>query len=247
MHLKNKTAVVTGATRGIGRAIALRLAQEGADIAFNYSAKEDLAQSLIDEIKKLGRKAKAFQMDVRDFTKVQNFKKDVLDEFKEVHIIVNNAGIVRDGALALMSRENWQDVIDTNLNGMFNITRSFIVDMMKKRAGDIVNITSFSGVHGNARQTNYAASKAGMIGFTKALAKEVGGYNIRVNAVAPGFIETDMVSHLAADVREKAVKMVPLGRFGLAQEVASVVNFLVGPAGEYVTGQVIQIDGGLGM
>lgn len=246
-HLKGKTALVTGASRGIGRAIALRLAQEGANIVFNYSSSEEQARSLMTEISDLGVQAKGYKADVREWAQVQEMKKQIIDEFKRIDILINNAGITRDGALALMAQENWKDVIDTNLNGMFHVTRAFMVDFMKQKQGDIINISSFSGVHGNARQTNYSASKAGMIGFTKALAKEVGGYNIRANAVAPGFIETDMVKDLKEEVKNKAIEMIPLGRFGMAEEVAHTVNFLLSPSCQYITGQVIQIDGGLGI
>jgi 3-oxoacyl-[acyl-carrier protein] reductase len=246
MSLQGRTAVITGAARGIGRAIALRLAKDGANVMFNYSSSEESANNLVKEIEKLGVKGKAFKADVRDYSQIQEMKKQIAEQFK-VDILVNNAGIVRDGALALMSRENWQDVLDTNLSGAFNVTRSFMVDFIKQKKGDIINISSYSGVHGNPRQVNYAASKAGMIGFTKALAKEVGGYNIRVNAVAPGFIETDMVSNLNEEMKGKALEMIPLKRFGQADEVASVVRFLLSSSGQYITGQTIQIDGGLGI
>lgn len=247
MFLRGRTAVVTGAARGIGRAIALRLAEEGANVAFNYSSSEDAAGSLIAEINKSGVRARGFKTDVRELSQVQDMKRQIVEEFKRVDILINNAGITRDGALALMNADNWKEVIDTNLNGMFNVTKSFMVDFMKQKAGDIINISSYSGVHGNARQTNYSASKAGMIGFTKALAKEVAGYNIRVNAVAPGFIETEMVATLKEDIKNKALEMIPLGRFGKPEEVAHTVNFLLSPSGQYITGQVIHIDGGLGM
>jgi 3-oxoacyl-[acyl-carrier protein] reductase len=246
-HLKGRTAIVTGATRGIGRAIALRLAREGANIAFNYLNNGDLAKSLKKEIEVLGVKALPFKVDIRDYDQVQKMKDAVLEEFGTFDILVNNAGIIKDGVLAMLSKEDWKDVLDTNLTGTYNTSKAAVITFMKQKKGDIVNITSVSGIIGVPRQTNYSASKGGIISFTKSLAKEVAQFNVRVNAVAPGFIETDMVGQLDENHKKKALETVPMGRFGKAEEVAEVVNFLLNEKVRYITGEVIRIDGGLGM
>lgn len=245
MIFKDKVAIVTGGTRGIGRAIVSRLAQDGADVAFTYLKSTQEAQGLSEEIEKIGRRALALQIDVRDFEKTKEMVEKVRQAFGRLDILVNNAGITKDKALMMMTRQDWLEVIDTNLNGVFNVTRSAIVTFLKQKKGDIVNITSVSGISGMDRQTNYAASKAGIIGFTKSLAKEVAGYNIRVNAVAPGFIETDMLSGLKEEYKNELKKAIPLGRFGTANEVAAVVSFLLSNAAGFITGQTIIIDGGL--
>lgn len=247
MKLKDKVSIVTGATRGIGRAIALELAKEGSSIAFTYLKSDEKADSLKQEVEKLGVKVSAFKTDVRDFDKAMDLKEDVLDEFGRLDILVNNAGIIKDGALAMMDRQDWLDVIDTNLNGVFNITKSAIITFMKQKSGNVINITSLSGIIGIPRQTNYAASKGGIIAFTKALAKEVARNNIRVNAVAPGFIETDMTASLKEEYLKQVMPQIPLGRFGKSEEVAKAVSFLVSDESNYITGQVIRVDGGLGM
>ncbi len=243
----NKVAIVTGASRGIGRAIALRLAKAGNDIVFTYLKNADSADALADEIGKLGRKALALQVDVRDFDKAKELIERTKEAFGRLDILVNNAGVIRDKALMMMSREDWLDVVDTNLGGAFNLTRNAIVTFLKQKSGVIVNVSSVSGVAGLARQTNYCASKAGIIGFTKALAKEVAAYNIRVNAVAPGFIVTDMIAELKPEYRESMIRNIPLGRFGTPDEVARVVDFLVSERSDYITGQVIVVDGGMFM
>ncbi|MBF0571387.1 MAG: 3-oxoacyl-[acyl-carrier-protein] reductase [Candidatus Omnitrophica bacterium] len=243
-HLTGRTAIVTGATRGIGRAIALKLAQEGSNIAFNYLSNKKLADSLVDEIKNYGVKVLAFKVDVRDFDKVQKMKDKILDKLGALDILINNAGITKDVPLAMMSPDNWDSVIDSNLKGTFNVTRSFIFTFIKQKFGNIINISSLSGIMGIAGQANYSASKGGIISFTKSLAKEVASYNIRVNAIAPGFIETDMVSNLD---QKKILDLIPLNRLGKPEEVAEVVNFLLKKDSAYITGQVIRIDGGLGM
>jgi 3-oxoacyl-[acyl-carrier protein] reductase len=246
-HLKGRTAIVTGATRGIGRAIALKLAQEGANVAFNYLNSEDLADSLKKDIEQLGVSALPFKVDIKDYDRVQEMKEAVLDKFETFDILVNNAGIIRDGALVMLSRENWNEVIDTNLNGTFNMTKAVVTTFMKQKKGDVVNISSVSGIMGTPRQTNYSAAKGGIISFTKALAKEVAGFNIRVNAVAPGFIKTDMTAGLDEKYLKQALAHVPMQRMGTVEDVACAVNFLLSKHSAYITGQVIQIDGGLGM
>jgi 3-oxoacyl-[acyl-carrier protein] reductase len=246
-HLKGRTALVTGASRGIGRAIALRLAQEGANVVFNYLKNKDLAISLKKEIESFGVRSLAFKVDIREFEQVQEMKDSILEEFGTFDILVNNAGIIKDAALAMLTEEDWDSVIDTNLKGTYNATKAAIVTFMKQKRGDIVNITSVSGIIGLPRQTNYSASKGGIISFTKSLAKEVAPFNIRVNAVAPGFIETDMLNDLNENYLKTAMDMIPLARLGKAEEVAGVVNFLLSEGARYITGQVIQIDGGLGM
>lgn len=245
MFLKNRIAFVTGGTRGIGRAIAVELAKNGASIVFNYLKSDDDARTLIKQIEELGQKAYGFKLSVTNFDGISNMVKKVKKEIGMIDILVNNAGITRDSALAMMRKEDWTDVIDTNLNGMFNCSKSVIIDMMKYKKGDIVNITSVSGMIGLSRQTNYSTTKAGMIGFTKALAKEVANYNIRVNAVAPGGINTSMTTTLHESLKEEMIKSTPLKRFGTTEEVSSVVAFLLSEKAKYITGHVIPVDGGL--
>jgi len=245
MLFKGQAAIVTGGTRGIGRAIALMLAAEGTDVAFTYlkSAKE--ADELAKEIEGLGRKVLALQIDVRDFQRSKELIEKVKLSFGRLDILVNNAGITKDKALMLMAKEDWQDVIDTNLSGTFNVTRNAIVTFLKQKSGNIVNITSVSGIAGMSRQVNYASSKAGIIGFTKSLAKEVAGLGVRVNAVAPGFVDTDMVSGLKEEYRNQLTATIPLSRFGKVSDVAGAVKFLLSEAASYITGQTIVVDGGL--
>ncbi|MBF0511240.1 MAG: 3-oxoacyl-[acyl-carrier-protein] reductase [Candidatus Omnitrophica bacterium] len=246
-ELIGKTAIVTGATRGIGRAIALTLARQGANVAFNYLSHDELATTLTEDIEKMGVGALSFKVDIKDYTQVQQMKDQIFEKWGRLDILVNNAGIVRDSILAMMSQENWREVMDTNLNGTFNMTKAVIVTFMKQKSGDIVNISSISGVHGMARQVNYSASKGGIIAFTKALAKEAAPFNIRVNALAPGFIETDMVAGLNEKYLKQAIEQIPLQRMGKPEEVAEMVGFLLSQRAGYITGQVIGIDGGLGI
>jgi len=245
--LSHKVALVTGGTRGIGRAVVRSLSREGADCAFTYTRNRELAESLAGEIRSTGRRALPVQVDVRDFEGTRLLVQRVREELGGLDILVNNAGITRDRSLVMMSREDWTEVIDTDLTGVFNTTRSCIITFMKQRSGNIVNISSASGIHPLPGQTNYAAAKAGVIGFTKSLAREVAAHNIRVNAVAPGFIETDMTGIMSEKQRKRVLSTLPLGRFGDSSEVAETVLFLVSNASNYITGEVIQIDGGLGL
>lgn len=245
MSLKGKSAIITGGSRGIGRAIAIMLAKEGVDVAFTYIKSSLEAENLKSEIEKQGVQSLALQIDVRDFDKTKELVEKTKLAFGKLDILVNNAGITKDMALMFMTKDDWQSVIDTNLNGLFNVTRNAIVTFLKQKSGNIVNITSISGITGMARQTNYASSKAGIIGFTKSLAKETAAYNIRVNAVAPGFIETDMVSSLKEEYKNELKKVIPLGRFGTAEEVANTTRFLLSDESNFITGQTIVVDGGL--
>lgn len=241
----SRSAIVTGASRGIGRAIALQLAKDGCNIAVNYRGSEAEAQSLCVEIEALGVKALAFQADVSDFNQAAELVKAAVAGFGAVDVLVNNAGITRDRLIAMMSEEDFTEVIRVNLNGCFNMTRHVTRQMMKQRSGVIVNLSSVIGIHGNAGQANYAASKAGIIGLTLSTAKELGSRGIRVNAVAPGYIQTDMTSALNEEQREKIASHILLGRLGQVDDVANLVSFLCSPAAGYITGQVISVDGGM--
>jgi 3-oxoacyl-[acyl-carrier protein] reductase len=221
--------------------------KEGADCAFTYTRNRDAAESLAHEIQALGRKALPVQLDARDFDGAKTLVETVKNDFSRLDILVNNAGITRDKSLMMMSREDWSDVIDTNLTGVFNITRASIITFLKQKSGSIVNISSVSGVHPLPGQSNYAAAKAGVIGFTKSLARETAPYNIRVNAVAPGFIDTEMTADFGEKLRERFLKMIPLQRFGSTEDVAQAVLFLLSDDSRYITGQTLQLDGGLGM
>jgi len=245
MSIKGKTAVISGAAKGIGRAVCLELAREGANISFSFLKSEKEAQGLEKEIEALGARVKSFQVDIKDYVAVKSWVDKTKELFGSLDILVSNAGIIKDKALALMEPGDWQEVINTNLDGTINLNRAAIVTFVKQKSGNIVNITSVAGIVGRPRQTNYAASKAGIIGFTKSLAREVAAYNIRVNAVAPGFIETDMLKDLKEEYRNQIINRIPLGRLGKAEEVAKVVKFLVSDASNYITGQTIIIDGGM--
>ncbi len=240
-----KTAIISGATRGIGRAIAVKLAGEGADISFNYKKNNKEAEILEAEIRELNVGVKSYQVDIKDYDAVKSWVDNTRESFGGIDIVINNAGVTRDKALALMDPDDWHEVINTNLDGTFNLTRAAIISLIKQKSGVIVNISSVSGITGLPRQTNYSASKAGMIGFTRSLAKEVASYSIRVNAVAPGFIETDMVSGLNENHKNRIMEQIPLSRLGKPEEVADLVKFLVSEDARYMTGQTLVIDGGL--
>jgi 3-oxoacyl-[acyl-carrier protein] reductase len=242
---KDKHAIVTGASRGIGRAIVLMLAQEGCHVAFNYHKAQDQARQLEDEARKFGVHCQGICVDIKDFLSVKKWIETVRSEFGGLDILINNAGITRDKALMLMDPTDWQEVMDTNLNGMFYTTRLCITTFLKQKSGCVVNISSISGKIGLARQTNYSASKGAMDAFTKALAKEVAAYNVRVNAVAPGYINTDILGQLPKEARETLAQKIPLGRLGTPEEVAACVKFLLSDQAQYITGQIIQMDGGL--
>lgn len=248
IDLTGKCAVVTGMSRvggGLGRAIAIQLGSMGADVAVAGHSSLEAAQSVAEELKAMGRRSIAVQCDVTHTEQVDDFIGQVLTTWGALDIVVNNAGVTRDSLLLRMSDEDWDTVLDSNLKGVFLMTRAAIKPMIKKRSGKIVNIASVIGLKANPGQANYAASKAGMIGFTKTVAKEVGSRNIQINAVAPGFIQTAMTDKLTAEQREAIVKGIPLGRLGLPQDVANAVAFLASPASDYITGQVLTVDGGL--
>jgi 3-oxoacyl-[acyl-carrier protein] reductase len=247
MQLTGKTAIVTGGARGIGKSIAMTLAAAGANIVINYTRSSKDAEEVVEEAKKLGVSAMAVKADVSKNDEIENLVKEVLNQFGSIDILVNNAGITRDNLLIRMSEEDFQAVIDINLKGAFICTKHVSKVMMKQRTGKIINIASVVGVMGNAGQSNYAASKAGLIGFTKSIAKELAKRNINVNAVAPGYIETDMTASLPEKVREAFMINIPMARGGLPQDVANVVLFLSSEYSDYVTGQVINIDGGMVM
>ena len=234
-----------GGTRGIGRAIVLELARNGCNVVFNYSKSDDLANALVKEIEALGVKAVAKKVDVSDFEAAKNMVKEVKDEFGQIDYLINNAGITRDKLLAMMKEDDWDDVINTNLKSVYNFSKAVIMPMIKQKSGNILNITSVSGIAGVAGQVNYSSSKAGMIGFTKALAKEVGKANINVNAIACGFIETDMTSSLPDEYKKKMTDMTSLKRFGRPEEIAKITAFLLSDDAKYITGHVLTVDGGL--
>ena len=244
--LENKIAIITGASRGIGEAIALKLAEHGAHIAFSYLSSEEKAKTLEDKLNGLGVKAKAYKSDAGDFAESDTFVNEVIKEFGTVDICVNNAGISKDNLLLRLTPEQWDDVIRINLKSVFNMTKQVVRPMMKAKKGSIINMSSIVGIGGNAGQSSYAASKAGIIGFTKSIAKELGSRNIRCNAIAPGFVETDMTHYLTdGDAGKKFLDGIPLGRFGKAEEIADTTLFLASDMSTYITGQVISVCGGL--
>ena len=247
MLLENQIVLVTGGSRGIGKAAALACAREGAHIIINYAGNVKAAEETVKEISDLGQKCLAVQADISKLADVERLIEEATAEFGKIDILVNNAGITRDGLLMRMKEEDWDAVIETNLKGIFLCTKAVIRGMMKQRSGRIINMTSVVGVMGNAGQANYAAAKAGVIGFTKSTAKELASRGITVNAIAPGFIHSDMTSVLPENVKEEMVKAIPIGRMGEADEVADTVIFLASNSARYITGQVIHVDGGMVM
>lgn len=241
----NKVVLVTGGTRGIGKEIAITFAREGYDIAINYRKENEDLENTKKEIEANGVKCLAVQGDISSFEDCERFINEIIEEYGKIDVLVNNAGITKDTLLMRMKKEDFESVIDVNLIGTFNVTKNVIPYMMKARNGRIINISSVVGVSGNAGQTNYSSSKAGVIGFTKSLAKEIASRNILVNAVAPGFIETDMTDILKDEIKEEISKQIPLNRMGKPQDVANVVKFLASEDSSYITGQVINIDGGM--
>ncbi len=247
MKLQGKAALVTGASRGIGREIALELARQGANVAVNYSGSEARALEVVAEIQSLGREAFAVQCDVANSESVTDMVKRTIEQFGKLDILVNNAGITRDNLLMRMKDDEWDSVINTNLKGVFLCTKAVTRQMMKQRSGRIINIASIVGVSGNAGQANYVAAKAGVIGLTKTAAKELASRGITVNAVAPGFITTDMTDKLTSEVKEAMLTQIPLARFGEPKDIANVVTFLAAEDSSYMTGQTLHIDGGMVM
>ena len=243
--VENKVALVTGASRGIGRSIALRLAQEGANVAFTYLSSVEKGEALAKELEQFGIKAKGYRSDASDFLAADQLVTDVIADFGKLDILINNAGVTRDGLLMRMSEENWDTVININLKSVFNLTKAAIKPMMRAKSGSIINITSVVGIRGNAGQANYAASKAGIIGFTKSIALELGSRNIRSNAVAPGFIETEMTDAIDVKAVEDWKQSIPMKRGGQPEEVADACVFLASDLSRYITGQVLQVDGGM--
>lgn len=242
-----KIALITGATRGIGKKIAQRFAKEKYNLVLNYVSENTDTNAIIEEFKEYGVEVLIHRADVSKYSECEDLVKAAIEKFGKIDVLVNNAGITKDGLIAMMKEDAFDKVIDINLKGTFNMTRNVVPYMMKKRSGNIINVSSVVGVVGNAGQSNYSASKAGIIGFTKSLAKELAARNIRVNAVAPGFIDTDMTSVLTDKVKEAIYAQIPLKRMGEAKEVANTVYFLASEDSSYITGQVINIDGGMVM
>jgi 3-oxoacyl-[acyl-carrier protein] reductase len=245
--LEGRVAIVTGASRGIGHAVSLELARQGAAVVVNYLRSSDQAEALIQQIQAEGGRAHAVQADVSDSQQAQNLVKAAIEIFEGLDILVNNAGITRDMVIMMMSEQDWDSVINTNLKSTFNCSKAAIRHMMRKRYGRIVNITSVAGQMGNPGQTNYSASKAGQIGFTKALAREVASRNITVNAIAAGYIDTEIWSNVPDEARQAVMSLIPLGRKGEPEEIAYAVAFLVSDRAAYITGQILGVDGGMAM
>jgi 3-oxoacyl-[acyl-carrier protein] reductase len=243
--LDGKIAIITGATRGIGKGIAITFAKHGADIAFTYVSSSEQAKAVEEELKSYGVKAKGYKSDAANLQQAETFISDVVAEFGRIDVIVNNAGITRDGLLMRMSEENWDDVINTNLKSVFNITKAALKTLLGQRSGSIINMSSVVGIEGNAGQSNYAASKAGAIGFTKSIAQEIGSRNIRCNAICPGFIETEMTAQLNEEIMKGWIADIPMKRPGTPEDVANACLFLASDLSLYVTGQTLNVCGGM--
>ena len=243
--LKNKIALITGAGRGIGRAIAIALAKEGAEVVINYNGSEERAKEVKQTIEENGGKASIYKCNVSDFTACEAMIKDIVKEYGHLDILVNNAGITKDGLIMKMKEEDFDSLLNVNLKGTFNTIRHSARQMLKQRSGKIINISSVSGILGNVGQANYAASKAGVIGLTKTMARELGSRGITVNAIAPGFVDTEMTEVLSEEIRENACKQIILGRFGKPEDIANTAVFLASDKADYITGQVISVDGGM--
>ena len=247
MRLDNKTAVITGGSRGIGKEVALHLASLGADIAISYNSNADAANKVIEEIRSMGRKAIAMKADVGKKEQVEEFVGEVLEQYGNIDILVNNAGITRDNLLLRMKEEEWDEVLNKNLKGVFLMTKRVLRKMIKNKRGKIINITFIVGVIGNAGQANYSASKAGLIGFTKSVAKEVAVRGIQVNAIAPGFIETEMTDVLPENIKDELINAIPSRKLGKPEDIAYLVGYLSSELSNYITGQIIHVDGGMYM
>lgn len=243
--MDNKVVLVTGGSRGIGEAIARKMAAEGAHVAFTYRSSAEKAEKIAAELSQISGKAKAYQSDASSFEETETLVKSIMEDFGQIDVLINNAGITRDNLLLRMSEDQWDQVINTNLKSIFNLSKQVIRPMMKARKGSIINISSIVGLTGNAGQSNYAASKAGAIGFSKSLAKELGSRNIRCNVIAPGFIETDMTEELPEDVKKSFMDGIPLKRMGTGEEIANTCLFLGSDMSAYVTGQVLSVCGGM--
>lgn len=243
--LENKVALVTGAGRGIGRAIAIALAKEGAEVVVNYNGSEERAKEVKQTIEENGGKASIYKCNVSDFEACEAMIKDIVKEHGRLDILVNNAGITKDGLIMKMKEEDFDSVLNVNLKGTFNTIRHSARQMLRQKSGKIINISSVSGILGNAGQANYAASKAGVIGLTKTMARELGSRGITVNAIAPGFVDTEMTGVLSEEIRENACRQIILGRFGKPKDIANVAVFLASDKADYITGQIISVDGGM--
>jgi len=246
-EFKDKVVVVTGGSRGIGKAIVLKFASLGAKVVFNYASNDEAAQKVVEEAKEFSGEVECFKLDVSNFSKVCEFFEQIFDKYGAIHVLINNAGITRDTLLARMKEEEWDAVINVNLKGVFNCCKAIISNMMRQRWGRIINIGSVIGSMGNAGQVNYAATKAGVVGFSRSLAKEVALRNITVNVIAPGFIETDMTAKVPEKIKKQILQAIPMNRFGSAEDIANAATFLASEGASYITGAVLHINGGLYM